>query len=111
MAVVAAEEGRLPSRTRAAESELERLYARHADEVRPYVQLVPPNRNDAEDIVQQTFLKALRALQQGVWPEKPRQWLVAIAHNECGMLFRQAARRPIEVDLDAAGDLSATATG
>jgi RNA polymerase sigma factor (sigma-70 family) len=107
MAVLAAEEGRLPLRARAAEGELERLYARHAAEVRRYVQMVLRNRNDAEDVVQQTFLKALRALQQGVRPEKPRQWLFAIAHNECRMIFRQASRRPIEVDLESAGEISA----
>jgi RNA polymerase sigma factor (sigma-70 family) len=67
--------------------------------------IVLRNRNDTEDVVQQTFLKALRALQQGVRPERPRQWLVAIAHNECRMLFRRAARRPVEVELEQAGDV------
>jgi RNA polymerase sigma factor (sigma-70 family) len=109
MAVLEAEEVRLPLLGRTAESELERLYAKHAGEVRRYVQMVLRNRNDAEDVVQQTFLKALRALQQGVRPEKPRPWLVAIAHNECRMLFRRAARRPVEVELDTAGELVAGA--
>jgi RNA polymerase sigma factor (sigma-70 family) len=109
MAVLEAEDVRLPLLGRTAESELERLYAKHAGEVRRYVQMVLRNRNDAEDVVQQTFLKALRALQQGVRPEKPRPWLVAIAHNECRMLFRQAARRPVEVELDTAGELAAGA--
>jgi RNA polymerase sigma factor (sigma-70 family) len=110
MASIAVDEGRSPLLARGADGELERLYAKHAAEVRRYVQLVLRNRNDVEDIVQQTYLKALRALQQGVRPEKPRQWLVAIAHNECRMLFRQASRRPLEVGFESAGELGSRAT-
>src|SRR4051794_6535148 len=58
------------------------------------------NRNDRGDVVQQTFLKGLRALRAGVRPERPRPWLIAIAHNECRMIFRSASRRPVEVELD-----------
>src|SRR4051795_10644469 len=83
MATAAAEQARLPRIGRNAEGELERLYARHAADVRRYVQLVMRNRNETEDVVQQTFLKALGALQRGAVPERPRQWLFAIAHNEC----------------------------
>jgi RNA polymerase sigma-70 factor (ECF subfamily) len=103
MTVAAAEEGRLRV-GRDTERELERLFDRHADDVRRYVVMVLRNRSDAEDIVQQTFLKALRALRAGVSPERPRQWLVAIAHNECRMHFRQASRRPSEVELDVVVD-------
>jgi RNA polymerase sigma factor (sigma-70 family) len=105
MTVTAVQEPRLPLAGRSPERELERLYGKHAQEVRRYVLIVLRNRNDTEDVVQQTFLKALRALQQGVRPERPRQWLVAIAHNECRMLFRRAARRPVEVELELAGEV------
>ena len=96
---VAVEEGRLPLLGCGAEHELERLYASHADDVRRYVRMVLRNRDDAEDVVQQTFLQALRALRAGVRPQRPRPWLVAIAHNECRMAFRRASRRPVEVEL------------
>ena len=101
---VAIEEGRLPQLGRSAEQECERLFSRHAADVRRYARMVLRNGSDADDVVQQTFLKALRALRAGVRPERPRQWLIAIAHNECRMHFRRASRRPLEVDLEHAAE-------
>ena len=72
---------RLPRR--GAESELDRLYRRHADEVLRYAQLVLRSRPDAEDIVQTTFVRAFRALERGEQVQRPRNWLIKIAHNEC----------------------------
>jgi len=80
---------RLPRR--GAESELDRLYRRHADEVMRYAQLVLRSRPDAEDVVQTTFVRAFRALERGERVQKPRNWLIKIAHNECRRLL--AARR------------------
>src|SRR5690348_4193311 len=42
-------------------------------------------------------MNAYRALERGERPEKPRHWLIAIAHNVCRQRFRQSARRPMEV--------------
>jgi RNA polymerase sigma factor (sigma-70 family) len=108
---VAVEEGRLPHLGRNAELECERLFARHAEDVRRYVLMVLRNRSDADDVVQQTFLKALRALRAGVRPQRPRPWLIAIAHNECRMHFRRASRRPFEVDLELAAEAVAAEEG
>jgi RNA polymerase sigma-70 factor (ECF subfamily) len=36
-----------------------------------------------EDVTQTTFLNAYRAFQQGTRPEKPKPWLITIAHNVC----------------------------
>jgi RNA polymerase sigma factor (sigma-70 family) len=108
---VAVEEGRLPHLGRNAELECERLFARHAEDVRRYVLMVLRNRSDADDVVQQTFLKALRALRSGVRPQRPRPWLIAIAHNECRMHFRRASRRPFEVDLELAAEAVAAEEG
>ena len=104
MTTAVAEERRLLDLGRGAERELERLYRCHADDVRRYVHSVLRNPSDAEDATQQTFLKALRALQSGTRPERPRQWLLAIAHNECLMHFRAEARRPAQVALEEAAD-------
>ncbi|HEY6052420.1 MAG TPA: RNA polymerase sigma factor, partial [Gaiellaceae bacterium] len=104
MTTAVAEERRLLDLGRGAERELERLYRRHANDVRRYVHSVLRNRSDAEDAIQLTFLKALRALQSGTRPERPRQWLLAIAHNECLMHFRAEARRPAQVALEEALD-------
>src|ERR687888_1708075 len=78
----------------------ERLYRRHLADVYRYSLAVMRNQADAEDVTQTTFMNAYRAFQRGERPEKPQNWLIAIAHNVCRQRFRQSARRPTEVSLD-----------
>src|SRR5919109_280067 len=75
----------------------ERIYRRHVGDVYRYALAVMRNRSDAEDVTQTTFMNAYRAFQRGERPEKPQNWLIAIAHNVCRQRFRQSARRPTEV--------------
>ena len=59
------------------------------------------NPTDAEDVTQTTFLNAYRAyVEKGSRPDKPQNWLIAIAHNVCRQRFRQSARRPAEVSFE-----------
>jgi RNA polymerase sigma factor (sigma-70 family) len=78
----------------------ERLYRRHLGDVYRYALAVMRNQPDAEDVTQTTFMNAYRAFQRGERPEKPQNWLIAIAHNVCRQRFRQSARRPTEVSFD-----------
>src|SRR6188472_4392018 len=78
----------------------ERLYRRHVGDVYRYALAVLRNQPDAEDVTQTTFLNAYRAFQRGERPEKPQNWLIAIAHNVCRQRFRQEQRRPREVEYD-----------
>jgi RNA polymerase sigma-70 factor (ECF subfamily) len=76
----------------------ERLYKRHVGDVYRYALAVMRNPADAEDVTQTTFLNAYRAyVEKGCRPDKPQNWLIAIAHNVCRQRFRQTARRPTEV--------------
>src|SRR5205809_2698804 len=76
----------------------ERIYRRHVGDVYRYALAVMRNTADAEDVTQTTFLNAYRAyVEKGNRPEKPQNWLIAIAHNVCRQRFRQSARRPSEV--------------
>jgi RNA polymerase sigma-70 factor, ECF subfamily len=77
----------------------ERLYRRHVGDVYRYAFAVCRNAADAEDITQTTFLNAYRAAQTGQQPRSPKNWLLAIAHNVMRQRFRQASRRPDEVEL------------
>ena len=94
----------------------ERLYKRHVGDVYRYALAVMRNPADAEDVTQTTFLNAYRAyVEKGSRPEKPQNWLIAIAHNVCRQRFRQSSRRPAEVSFeddiaDTIGD-DATPTG
>jgi RNA polymerase sigma-70 factor (ECF subfamily) len=79
----------------------ERLYKRHVGDVYRYALAVMRNPTDAEDVTQTTFLNAYRAyVEKGSRPEKPQNWLIAIAHNVCRQRFRQTARRPSEVSFE-----------
>jgi RNA polymerase sigma factor (sigma-70 family) len=79
----------------------ERLYKRHVGDVYRYALAVMRNPADAEDVTQTTFLNAYRAyVEKGSRPEKPQNWLIAIAHNVCRQRFRQTARRPTEVTFE-----------
>jgi RNA polymerase sigma-70 factor (ECF subfamily) len=78
----------------------ERLYERHVRDVYRYAAAMLGAAADAEDVTQTTFLNAYRAFKNGTRPEKPRSWLIAIAHNVCRQRFRQAQRRPREVPFD-----------
>lgn len=55
------------------------------------------HRQDAEDVAQETLLRALRHL--GQWePDRPfKPWLLAIAANRCRTRLGQRARRPLEL--------------
>jgi RNA polymerase sigma factor (sigma-70 family) len=78
----------------------ERLYERYVREVYRYVLAVLRNPSEAEDVTQTTFLNAYRAIQAGAEPQRPHNWLIAIAHNACRSRVRFAMRRPKEVPLD-----------
>jgi RNA polymerase sigma factor (sigma-70 family) len=81
-----------------ADRAFERLYQRHVGDVYRYALAVMRNQADAEDVTQTTFLNAYRSfVEKGNRPEKPQNWLIAIAHNVCRQRFRQSARRPSEV--------------
>jgi RNA polymerase sigma factor (sigma-70 family) len=79
----------------------ERMYSRYVREVYRYVLAVLRNPAEAEDVTQTTFLNAYRAMLAGEEPQKPHNWLIAIAHNACRSRLRFTKRRPTEVPLDA----------
>ncbi len=88
------ESGHLASR------EIDDLYRAHVGEVYRYALAVLGNHSDAEDVTQTTFLNAYRALEQGVRPRKPSNWLLTIASNAIKQRFRQEQSRPRQVELD-----------
>jgi RNA polymerase sigma factor (sigma-70 family) len=83
-----------------AAREIDDLYRRHGAEVYRYAYAVLGNYADAEDVTQTTFLNAYRALEQGVRPRKPANWLLTIASNAIKQRFRQEQARPRQVELD-----------
>ena len=85
-----------------ATADFERIYRRHARDVYRFALSVVRNPLEAEDVTQTTFLNAYRALERGDRPDRPRSWLLAIAHNAIRSRDRWRRRRPPEVPLDVA---------
>ena len=61
------------------------------------------NAHDAEDLVQETFLRAYRAFDRFAAGTNIRAWLYTILHRVRTDAFRRAARSPSTVELAADG--------
>ena len=76
------------------------LYRRHTPALYPFVlRLLGGDEGDAEDVVQETWVRAVEALPGFRWEAAFRTWLTGIALNRCRELLRRSARRderPIE---------------
>lgn len=58
------------------------------------------SRHDAEDLVQETFLRAFRAWMDHRRPKRVEPWLATICLNLARSGYRARARRPSEVPLE-----------
>jgi RNA polymerase sigma factor (sigma-70 family) len=77
---------------RQQERSFETVYKRHHARLLSYCRHIMGNREEAEDALQQTFIKAHRAMSSGNPPRELRPWLYAVARNCC--LSAIAARKP-----------------
>lgn len=86
-----------------ADAEVRQLYARHAVALRGYVGRFCPDKASADDIVQETFIRAWRHLPQlSVGDRRVRAWLFRVARNLLIDANRAARSRPITVQAQAA---------
>jgi RNA polymerase sigma-70 factor (ECF subfamily) len=83
--------------TDAVEAVAARLYECYSEQLYRYCLRHLRSREDAEDAVQNTFLRAHTALQRGVVPEFESAWLYKIAHNVC-LSRRLSAKRRSRVE-------------
>jgi RNA polymerase sigma-70 factor (ECF subfamily) len=91
---------------RGSEEAVAELFARHWDDARRAALLVTGDRAAAEDIAQEAFLAALRALPRFDLRRPLRPWLHRIVVNRAIDYARARALRA-EVGADAAGDATA----
>ncbi|MCA1702863.1 MAG: RNA polymerase sigma factor [Actinobacteria bacterium] len=75
------------------ELRLEKLYAEHYRSVLAYVYHRVGNREDAEDIAMETFLRAWRRRESLPTDRDPRPWLYAIARNLAVDHYRRRSRQ------------------
>src|SRR5665811_1789029 len=84
---------------RGDDSAFEELVRRYDRNVFRIAQHITQNREDAEDVVQEAFLKAYRNLAQFQEQSKFYTWLVRIAVNEALMkLRRRKPERTVSLD-------------
>ncbi len=74
------------------ERSFEAMFKRHHASLLSYCRHMLGDRDEAEDALQQAFIRAHRAMLGGTRPREVRPWLYAIARNCC--LSAIAARRP-----------------
>jgi RNA polymerase sigma-70 factor, ECF subfamily len=88
---------------RDADAAIRQLYAGHAVALRSYVERFCPDGTSADDIVQETFIRAWRHLPQLTGNGRPvRPWLFRVARNLLTDADRAARSRPITVRPQAA---------
>src|ERR1700729_3020388 len=82
------------------------LYSSHAKALHGYVERFCPDRASADDIVQETFIRAWRHLSQLSADDRPiRPWLFRVARNLLTDADRAARSRPMATQAQPAEDV------
>ncbi len=80
-----------------SQSSLEILIHRHKNRVFAYIFMIVKDKELAEDLFQDTFIKVINTIRSGSYKEEGKfiQWVMRIAHNLIIDYFRKAKRIPI----------------
>lgn len=91
-------------------SALELLYKRYERKVYTYILLMVRKPQLAEDILQETFIKAIKSVKEGKYSETNRfgSWLMRIAHNLVIDQFRQNKQYRVVSNNDFPMDIFST---
>jgi len=91
-------------------SALEVLYNRYERKVYTYILLMVRKPQLAEDILQETFIKAIKSVKEGKYSETNRfgSWLMRIAHNLVIDQFRQNKQYRVVSNNDFPMDIFST---
>ena len=78
------------------QSSLEELIRRHKNRIFAYILMIVKERELAEDLFQDTFIKVINTIRSGSYKEEGKfiQWAMRIAHNLIIDHFRKAKRIP-----------------
>ena len=83
---------------RRAEEAVPELVARLGDKIFAFSLKFCGNREDAEDLVQETFLQAFRKWDQFEGRSSPSSWLYKIAARGCQRMNRKRSGEPPRID-------------
>lgn len=85
-------------------SAISRLIERHSRRVRDYIRMMVKDNDVADDILQETFIKAVRVIDEGRYTDNGKflSWIMRIAHNQVIDYFR-AQKQNRQVNESSAG--------
>ena len=105
------------TQARTERASFEVVFERYRSRIYRHIRSLVGNRGDAEDLTQETFLRAHRQARSLKEPAALGVWLYRIATNVCYDFLRQSSRRPAkaggvaEGEADRAEDLDLPAEG
>jgi RNA polymerase sigma-70 factor (ECF subfamily) len=85
-----------------SQSSLEKLIHRHKSRIFAYILMIVKEKELAEDLFQDTFIKVINTIRSGSYKEEGKfiQWAMRIAHNLIIDHFRKSKRIPIVENRD-----------
>ena len=91
-------------------SAISQLIERHSRRVRDYIRMLVKDRDVAEDIFQETFIKAVRVIDEGRYCDSGTflSWILRIAHNQVIDYFRARRQEKAVSEAEAGYDLFGT---
>lgn len=89
---------------------ISRLIERHSRRVRDYINMMVKDRDVAEDIFQETFIKAVRVIDEGRYTDNGKflSWILRIAHNQVIDHFRAQRQNKAVTESEAGYDVLGT---
>lgn len=88
-------------------SAISSLIDRHSRRVRDYISMMVKDRDVADDIFQETFIKAVRVIDEGRYTDNGKflSWILRIAHNQVIDYFRARRQDKTVSETDAGYDM------
>ena len=82
---------------------ISQLIERHSRRVRSYIRMMVKDQDLAEDIFQETFIKAVRVIDEGRYCDNGKflSWVLRIAHNQVIDYFRNQRQNKSLTESDA----------
>ena len=86
---------------------ISQLIERHSRRVRDYIQMMVKDEDEADDIFQETFIKAVRGIDDGRYTDNGKflSWILRIAHNQVIDHFRARKQDKTTNEAEAGYDM------
>lgn len=91
-------------------SAISQLIERHSRRVKDYIHMMVKDRDVADDIFQETFIKAVRVIDEGHYTDNGKflSWILRIAHNQVIDHFRAQRQNKSVSESEAGYDVLGT---